>query len=308
MAGEDPTTNNLNIGESYEITALPAAGSLFGLWTQTTPTNATSTNKASLVFEMESGVSLTVDFETNIFLVAAGAYNGLFMISNSFAAVTEDTAGLLGNLILRTNGAYSGKLTLQGATYSLTGGFNAFGSATNKVGPHRNPISLDMTLQAGANPPVITGSVSGTNGTTPWTASLLADRAANTLASGEFTLLIPPDTNSLPPTNSPGGDGYALITNHQGTVKSPGSAKITGALADGTAFNQTVPVSADGFVPLYASLNNKGLLLGWINLSLTNTNAVSVTGVAWLHPTRSSGLYKSGFTNIVLTNDILFSA
>jgi hypothetical protein len=110
--------------------------------------------------------------------------------------------------------------------------------------------------------------------------------------------LIPPDTNSAP-TNSPGGDGYALITNRTS------GASITGALADGTAFNQTVPVSQDGYVPLYANLySGKGLLMGWINLDLTNTADV---GLTWIHPPAHLGLYAGGFTNVLLTNQILLS-
>ena len=112
-------------------------------------------------------------------------------------------------------------------------------------------------------------------------------------------MLFLPDTNNAPPANSPGGDGYALITNKAGTVT------ITGALADGTALSQTVPVAQDGYVPIYANLySSKGLLLGWINLDLTNTAGVSLT---WIHPGTTSGLYKNGFTNVLLTNQVLLS-
>jgi hypothetical protein len=76
-------------------------------------------------------------------------------------------------------------------------------------------------------------------------------------------------------------------------------------LADGTVFNQTAPVSQDGYVPIYANLyTGKGLLLGWINLDLTNTSNVSLT---WIHPGTRSGLYTNGFTNVLLTNQILLS-
>jgi hypothetical protein len=166
-----------------------------------------------------------------------------------------------------------------------------------------------MTLST--NPPSISGSVFNTNtnnGT--WTASLQADRATNALPSAQYTMLIPPDTNNEPPNTSPGGDGYALITNYAGTAGNPAAAtaKITGALADGAAFSQTVPVSQTGLVPIYANLySGKGLLLGWVNLDLTNTDAVGVSGLTWIHPARSTGLYQKGFTNVLLTNQILLS-
>ncbi len=313
VAGEKPTTNALNIGQEYQITAKPAADCLFGGWTKATPTSSTSTNKNSITFVMESDLTLTADFETNIYIAARGTYNGLFMVSNSFAAVTGNTAGMLSGLVVRTNGNYSGKLLFQGAAYSVVGAFDGFGSATNKLPPTRNPVWLYMTLIP-TNPPFISGSVFGTNSGVAWNASLLADRATNTLPSAQYTLLIPPDTNNeptnLPPNTSPGGDGYALITNYAGTAKNPAAAtaKITGALADGTAFSQTAPVSQTGFVPIYANLySGKGLLLGWINLDLTNTDAVGVSGLTWIHPARSTGLYQKGFTNVLLTNQILLS-
>ena len=69
----------------------------------------------------------------------------------------------------------------------------------------------------------------------------------------------------MPPIGSPGGDGYALITNHAGMIR------ITGAMADGAPLSQTVPVSDLSYVPIYASLyGGKGLLMGWINLDTTN--------------------------------------
>jgi hypothetical protein len=164
-----------------------------------------------------------------------------------------------------------------------------------------------MTL-SGNNPlPQVTGTVSGINNGAPWTAALMADLATNSLPSAEYTMLIPPDINNAPPDASPGGAGYALITNSAGTAGHPSTGKvtITGALADGTAFNQTVPVSQDGYVPIYANLaGGKGLLTGWINLATTDAADVSLT---WIHPQHSSGLYKRGFTNKLAANQIPLS-
>ena len=164
-----------------------------------------------------------------------------------------------------------------------------------------------MTLNGNNSPPQVTGTVSGNVAGVPWQASLVADVATNSLPSAEYTMLVLPDNNNAPPNASPGGDGYALITNSAGLAGHPstGGATITGALADGTAFNETAPVSQDGFVPIYASLyGGKGLLWGWINLK--NTGAAGV-GLTWIHPELASGLYKSGFTNIVPANQILLS-
>ena len=79
-----------------------------------------------------------------------------------------------------------------------------------------------------------------------------------------------------------------LITNRAGV------AGIAGSLADGTAMSQSVPVSEDGSVPVYASLyGGQGLLMGWINLS--NMADASLT---WVHPGRLSGIYTNEFINV----------
>ena len=128
-------------------------------------------------------------------------------------------------------------------------------------------------------------------------ANLTAELATNTLASGEYTTLILPDTNNAPPSGSPGGGGYAVIANFAPHNPALARATITGALADGTAFNRSVPVSQNGYVPLYASLyGGKGLLQGWINLESANAYGV---GLTWIHPTQASGLYRKGFTNVL---------
>jgi uncharacterized repeat protein (TIGR03803 family) len=299
------TNSLLNIGEEYQITAAPGAHSVFGGWTVTTTNGSLSTNAATVKFIMETSLNLTASFETNVYLAAAGAYNGLFAVvgSNGLVNVAQETSGLLGGLVVGTNGAYSGKLAINGASKTVSGSFstyndgtNTYGSATNKVALAGGAVLLEMTLDASTNPPYIYGTVSGSNSGAAFTSILLADRAANTLPAAQYTMLIPPGTND-PPANSPGGYGYALITNTAGSAKALNTATISGALADGTTFSQTVPVSEDGYVPFYDSLYaNKGLLLGWINLQLTNTTDV---GLTWIHPKTTSGLYKTGFINVL---------
>ncbi len=281
----------LTAGRSYALTATAKAGNVFSNWT-----GSITTNKNPLTVKVESTMVLQANFIPNPFLPAKGTYNGLFAPTNG---VTEETAGMLKGLAVRQNGTYSGTLLINGGSHAISGSFNLAGWATNQIKRGQGQgglLTVVMNLLNSSNAaPQVTGTVSGTN----WAANLTAGLAANSLPSAEYTMLIPPDTNNMPPTNSPGGDGYALITNHLGT------AKITGALADGTAFNQTVPVAQDGCVPIFANLyGSKGLLLGWINLDLTNTAGVSLT---WIRPARAAGLYTNGFSNVLLTNQILLS-
>jgi hypothetical protein len=293
--GDGAVSPNLN-GKSlkanmkHTLTATAKSGNVFSNWT-----GSITTNKNPLTFTMESGMVLEANFVTNPFLPFVGTYNGLFWATNGLVA--ETNAGMLKGLTLTSKGTYSGTLLINGASKGFSGSFDLAGVAGKSIslGSKEGDVEVVMTLTSNNPAPRVTGTVSNAS----WLATnLTADRAANTPISAEYTLLIPPDTNSAP-TNSPGGDGYALITNHAG------KATITGALADGAAFSQTVPVSQDGYVPIYANLYaGKGLLLGWVNLDLTNTANVSLT---WIRPEHASGLYTNGFTNVLPANQIQLS-
>jgi hypothetical protein len=295
---------NLVIGNKYTVTAVPAAKNLFSNWVGgvTQPYTVLSTS-ARYTFTMVSNLLLEANFVTNPFIPVTGLYNGLFFMTNG---VTEQTAGMLRGLLVRQNGTYIGTLLIDGQSRVFSGRFNLSGQATNKIlrEVSQGNLLLELTLNWNNSPPQVTGTVYGTNNGVAWMATnLIADFATNNMPSAELTMLLPPDTNNAPPNLSPGGDGYALITNNATTVK------ITGALADGTAFNQSVPISQDGFVPVYANLyGGKGLFMGWINLNLTNTNNIAFTGLTWIHPARPFGLYQNGFTNVLYTNQILLSS
>jgi hypothetical protein len=233
---------------------------------------------------MESNMTLTANFVSNFFIPARGIYNGLFYNTNT-NGVTWETAGMLYNLSLKTNGAYSGKLFIEGTNYPLAGGFNVSGASVAGVGPANAPggqLNVALTLNKSL-PHQITGTVFNTL----WTNPLFA-LASNALSSSnEYTLLL---TNIT--SNSPPGDGYALVTNHAG------SYTFSGALADGTAFNQTVPASQSGDLPIYASLyGNTGLLLGWINIT-NGDSQLSSNGLSWIRQaSNSAAAYPLGFTN-----------
>ncbi|MGD0816652.1 MAG: leucine-rich repeat domain-containing protein [Verrucomicrobiota bacterium] len=299
----------LVIGEKYMLMAVPDLSNAFAFWAGGTNQHYSLLNEsAGYAFIMESNLVLEASFITNLFAAAAGVYNGLFSGSNG---VTEESAGMLKGLTVGTKGTYSGTLLINGGSHAIKGSFDFSGRATNLISRtgSQGPLLLEMALlTSGDSAPRVTGKVSGTNNGVPWVATnLLADLAANTLPSAEYTMLIPPDPNNKPPLSSPGGDGYALITNYAGTVKNPASAtaRISGALADGSAFSQAVPVSQDGYIPVYASLYaGKGLLMGWINLDSIDASGV---GLTWIHPPTKTGLYTNGFTNTLLANQIQLS-
>jgi hypothetical protein len=291
VAGNTPPADGamLNIGEGYKVTALPDKASLFSNWISAVGANALATSdEPALSFVMQSNLVLTAAFVTNFFPPVAGVYNGLFF--PPAAPVRVQTSGMLYNLALRGTGAFSGKFLAAGMSYPFATNFDISGNASFEAGP----LQVELTLVTGTQQIIGTISEAGT------TAVLIADLASNTLPSTEYTMLFSP---TLSANDSPPGDGYVLVTNHEGVVT------LSGALADGTRYSQTVPVSQAGDVPVYASLctkaasTNRGLLLGWINL--TNLQAAAPTNtLTWIKQKQlfsSPTLYTNGFTNLLST-------
>jgi len=106
-----------------------------------------------------------------------------------------------------------------------------------------------------------------------------------------YTLLLPQDTNVA---DTPPGCGYALITNISGMIHTGG------ALSDGTSFTALLePVNEQDQFPVYASLTNKGLLLGQLRLDASAGAAVPAGSLIWFKPVLPKALYSNEFTAIL---------
>jgi hypothetical protein len=275
----------LNIGEGYSITATPDAHSLFSNWSGTLGQSSTAT----IVFVMESNMTLEADFTSNLFIGMAGTYNGLF---NAATGVAEESAGMISGLKVATNGIYSGLLELQGTNYSLTGRFDLSGAATNSVPRADGTVTVLTHLLFDNSPNQIYGTVAAGN----WVSDLhLVADASGALTSAAYTMLLPPMTGA--PPDSPAGYGYAVITNHAGSVS------VAGQLPDGTTFNKTVPISEAAGAPFYASLyGNTGLLTGWLlDLDAGEFGDLIPQGqLTWIKKPSAGGKYDpAGFTNVM---------
>ncbi len=310
-----PTNNAyLEIGRGYEIKAIPGPNTIFSNWTDGHGT-VLGTN-LPLPFIMSSNLVLNANFLTNPIVAAGvnGAFNGLFyeldVIENP--AVTERSAGMIGNLVVATNRVFSGRIFLNGFSNNFAGVFDLNGNADvifsrASKGLSNLDISLSLDWQFGTKQ--ITGTISNMSSLDPWSAPVLADLAVySTNATyghaGRFTMMLPPLGNA--PENSPGGAGYAVITNSPS-----GKSTITGKLGDGVPISLTVPISKDGMVPFYQNLYNKqGLIIGWMTfpcdcLGGPDPSALPSGNLNWVRPATSltngvtSPTYSQGFTNVV---------
>jgi uncharacterized repeat protein (TIGR03803 family) len=276
-------STNLVVGDRYTLTATAAKNYIFSNWS-----GSVLTTSNPLSFLMVSNMVISGNFVPNPFLITnvAGPFNGLFSVSNN---VSTTTAGLLQNLVIGKLGTYTAKIYVGGTSYNVAGTFNLSGYTSSQVTRSFALGSLTVVLNLNWNvtPPQITGTVSGKD-KGGWTASLLAEPAGKGLSSAQYTVLIPPGTNLA--VASPPGAGYASITNHDGT------ATITGALPDGTAFSQSIAESLYSNLFVYITpYSDAGLLMG----KLTISNGSPQGELTLIRPEASTGLYPFGYTNNV---------
>jgi hypothetical protein len=284
VAGTAPLVIQWDCG----TTALAGATNSVLAWANVAASNAgnyyfTVSNAAGTV---SSSVATLTVLSTNTIATVAGAYNGLFFQTNADGtpAVSEATAGFLGNCVVASNGAYSAKLYVGGQSYSLAGAFSISGNASATIprtGAGSSNVTAVLQLDLIHGTRQMTGFISSTTAGSAWTAPLLGDLAANAFPQVVgASLLISPGLSANSPTND--GLAIGLVAN---SVLS-----LSGALGDTAAMSQTVPISKDGNVPLFVNLyTNGGLLEGWVNLA----GGAATGNLTWIRP--SGVLLPAGF-------------
>jgi hypothetical protein len=282
LGGQD-----LVVGKSYKIKATPASGQeLFG-WTR-----GVTSNLPEVTFTMASNLVLEVTFTNSPYLPRQGQYNGLF---HETAEVRQGSSGSFAAK-LSSRGTYTAKLRIGAKSHSMKGKLDLVCRATNSIirtGTNALVVELDFGI---GNSNQVTGRI--TDGF--WEAQLHGDRAVfhsktnPAPYAGSYTLVLPGQ-----PDPGAGPEGYGF-----GTLKvvSNGVATLAGTLADGTKVSRRVPLSKDGYLPLYVALyKGGGSVLSW--LTLTNRTTDDVNGLlSWIKPPLpSSKQYSGGFTNETMT-------
>ena len=133
------------------------------------------------------------------------------------------------------------------------------------------------------------GQINGTVSGAGWSSALYAEAASKTAGSGDYTLLLEPES-----TNAIVGDGYLLLTNHLS------DAVFSGALGDGSSISVSSKIGRLGDVPLFQNLyGNAGLVLGWLTFSNGTLEASPLTWVKASETgfTNSLSVVASGWTN-----------
>lgn len=167
--GNGTVTPNYNgqllvLGNSYSMTADPAAGYLFSGWT-----GSLSNSMPLITFVMASNLVLQASFTPGLFIPVKGTYYGLFYDTN---AVSQQSSGSF-TLTTKTNGAFSGSLQLGSAKYAMSGQFGPAGKVTKDLTPPNHP-RLTVALQVDlGDSDRISGTVKGGN----WMAQLTGNRA-----------------------------------------------------------------------------------------------------------------------------------
>ena len=223
---------------------------------------------------------------TNSFPAVTGLYNGLFFET----PVAHQSSGFF-IFLVRDQGAYNGKIIIDGGSYVFSGQFKADGTiefALPRTGKSTLTVSLELDMTTDTE--TVTGTV--TDGV--WTADLNGNRIATTgdyPAPGKYTMSFVNDSDG---STSPGGDGLGLIT-----VTSTRNVVFSGLLSDTTSIGQTVGLSRNGEWPLYAQLyGGKGSIFGWITFTNRDTSSLeSSSTINWIKTNAYGIRYTSGFTN-----------
>jgi outer membrane protein assembly factor BamB len=303
----DLNGRELNVGQPYELTAVPGPGSEFVGWS-----GGVTSASPTLRFMMNNNLWLRAQFRPRPAAAAAtaggrtmpavratpagaaspsftaGRYTGLLYPSDTLRA---DRCGYF-EVEVGSDLSYVGTIRVANSVAELRGQFDANGQSSQAIGRQSaNPvvIRLNMDRQSGGNS--LTGGFDADGAPVVMRAyRVVAGNEANpSIRPGRYTLVIPspPDAGQ-----SPVGDGFGEVY-----IDTAGRLRFQGELPDGTRVIQESQVSRGGVWPLYVPLyGGQGVLAGWI--SATNHSELDLYGdLRWVKSANiDDRRYPNGFS------------
>lgn len=276
-------TTTRNEGTSVTVKATAAKGSIFTGWTGSFTSSA-----ASLTFTVGADTAVQANFAPNPFTALTGNFDGLLTDSSNVANGSFKAT-------VSGSGVLTGRLVLNGATYSFKSHLDANGVATVTIARRGlSPLTLTFQLDLSGGTQELTGTL--TDGTT--TTSITADRASfnakknPSQQAGRYTMILAPAAHG-DGSRTPQGNGYATLS-----VKTSGAAVLAGRMGDGTPFSRGGVVTENGslavwFVP---KGETKGSSVAGL-LTFRGTDVSDLDGtLAWVKAARSKDVYyPAGF-------------
>jgi len=238
----------LKVGRSYRVQAVANPGQLFADWS-----GDVAAGTSSLVFTMQTNLTIVANFVPNPFPAIRGNYVGLMANTNN---VTPESVGYVA-LAVTGSGRFTGRLLSAGHRYGLAGQLNLAGDAMVSVRRGTNaPLALGVHVDLTNSTDQVIGAVSDGN----WSSSLAANRNI-------FQRVINPAQQA-------GVRSFLLDRVDNGATTAAGLSRISvagtanarGHLSDGAPFANSSTLSRTGDYPFYLSLKRGSeVVIGWLN-------------------------------------------
>lgn len=326
-----PVTANLNPkvsealpGTVMKLTAAAKTACAFSGWSGL-PQGAVTLGNVATFTMPASPVTVTATFVANPFGGAAGTGNvfqGLLHPAGGTAS-SNATEGFFTGALTASNGAFTGKILIDGVSQAVTATFYGDGSCLFTVGTTRAPTltfggrSLTLSYNAQDTRDQISVALtkdaaisSGAASRAMYSATSKLAASSNlltTATSGYFTVALPSkmQESGIDASLYPQGSSYGTIT-----LTSTGAVTFAGTLADGTAVTAASNLIARNACPVFAqqltpgSATIKGGSFGGVFSFLSQADSdVTGTDLLWFRapaialakPTAATNLYTNGW-------------
>ena len=291
------------ISSSGTLTFEPAEGQSGTATVTVTPRDNGGTSNGGV----DTGAVHTFTIDVLGGVQLGGRYEGLLLPADD----TVPSHGANGTVSLKgsTDGAFTGKVALEGISYSIKGVFNRDGAArfgvslTNSLTITRKgqtPLFLTLQLRTGGLGDRLTGTIRENSSDLSQVAAYrviysktnpvpttIVDPATD---KGRYTALLvsaPAPNNGLPANRFPQGEGYATAT-----VTTAGAVTISGRLADGTAFKSKGNLTDGARYGFHILTDSKrGSCTGMITFQALSGSDFDATNVNWFRPANNRSVY-----------------